>query len=212
LYYPDWFSGEWNVTSTLVDLAAPLSPAITTPGFEANQKTLQQPITFPVRFGPEQDNFYVVLPLPFLGGAVPIPSQKIVADRAYNGMSLAEASLGKGVLQSVKVDPRSPNRQVSKFKNGQVLVTKIRDRAVETDSENEFVTSELYQQEFRSSTQIYFNQVENTIAYRQVSSEPSRLEADQVTAIYLSPQDPDYFKAKDHPVALYRYHLEFEPR
>ena len=35
--------------------------------------------------------------------------------------------------------------------------------------------------------------------------------ADQITAIYLSPQDPDYFKAKDKPVALYRYQLAFSP-
>ncbi|MGJ3251150.1 MAG: DUF6816 family protein [Elainellaceae cyanobacterium] len=34
-----------------------------------------------------------------------------------------------------------------------------------------------------------------------------------MTAIYLSPQDPDYFKANGHPVALYRYRyrLEFSP-
>jgi hypothetical protein len=41
--------------------------------------------------------------------------------------------------------------------------------------------------------------------------------AEQVTAIYLSPQDPNYFEAIDpeslfgqpRPVALYRYRLEF---
>nr|WP_319592620.1 hypothetical protein [Zarconia navalis] len=35
-----------------------------------------------------------------------------------------------------------------------------------------------------------------------------RVTADRVTAIYLSPQDPDYFKAQDRPVALYRYRLD----
>ncbi|MBV8887093.1 MAG: hypothetical protein JO235_24285 [Chroococcidiopsidaceae cyanobacterium CP_BM_RX_35] len=34
-------------------------------------------------------------------------------------------------------------------------------------------------------------------------------EADQVTAVYLSPQDPSYFAAGSRPVALYRYRLEF---
>jgi hypothetical protein len=41
--------------------------------------------------------------------------------------------------------------------------------------------------------------------------------ADQITAIYLSPQDPDYFKtlvsdnplSGPRPVALYRYSMEF---
>ncbi|MEW5859950.1 MAG: DUF6816 family protein, partial [Cyanobacteriota bacterium] len=45
-------------------------------------------------------------------------------------------------------------------------------------------------------------------AYHQLHSS---IEADQVTAIYLSPQDPDYFKAIDRPVALYRYRLQLLP-
>jgi hypothetical protein len=92
------------------------------------------------------------------------------------------------------------------------LVTRISDRATETPSDGNFASSELYQQEFRSSTQIYFNQVENMIAYHRVSSEPPLIEANQVIVIYLSPQDPDYFKAKDRPVTLYRYRLQFLPR
>lgn len=210
LYYPDWFTGRWQVTSTLVDLVAPLAPDIVTPGFAANQKTLNQPITFPVQFGPEPFKISALPQLPFPVGQL-LPSQGIVADRVYNGMSLADALLGKAVLKSIKVDPQSPNRQVALFQNGQTLVTRISDRATQAPSDDNFVSSELYQQEFRSSTQIYFNQVENTIDYHHVSSEPPRIEADQVTVIYLSPQDPDYFKAKDHPVTLYRYRLQFLP-
>ncbi len=209
LYYPDWMAGDWQVTSTLIDLAAPLSPAVLTPGFEASKKLLQQPVTFAVRFEPSQ----VSLPVPrspFPVGTVHTGSPKIVADRAYNGMSLATAILGKDVVQSIKVDPRSPNRQLALFKNGQRLTTQISDRRVETPSDTEFVSSELYQQIFRSETQIYLNQVENTIAYRWISTHPEQIEADQVTAIYLSPQDPDYFKARAQPVTLYRYRLQFE--
>lgn len=210
LYYPDWFAGQWQVTSTLVDLAAPLAPDIATPGFEANQKTLNQPVTFSVQFGPETFKVWALPSLPFPVGQI-LPSQGIVADRAYNGMSLANALLGNAVLKSIKVDPQSPNRQVALFQNGQKLVTRISDRATETQTDDNFVSSELYQQEFRSSTQIYFNRVENTIAYHRVFGKPPVIEADQVTAIYLSPQDPDYFKAKDRPVTLYRYRLHFLP-
>ncbi len=32
-----------------------------------------------------------------------------------------------------------------------------------------------------------------------------------MTAIYLSPQDPNYFKAAGNPVALYRYQLTLQP-
>lgn len=60
--------------------------------------------------------------------------------------------------------------------------------------------------------------MESTTAYRLLSSQnPAKnlnnqnpiIEADQVTAVYLSPQDPNYFKAGSRPVALYRYKLEF---
>jgi hypothetical protein len=210
LYYPDWMAGDWQVTSTLVDLAAPLAPAVVTPGFEASQKLLEQPVTFPVRFEPAT----VVLPVPprspFPVGTVSTAPSRIVANRAYNGMGLATALLGRDVVRSIEVDPRSPNRQLAYFQNGQRLVTQISNRGVETLSDTEFVSSELYQQIFRSEAQIYLNQVENTIAYRWTSTEPEHIEADQVTAIYLSPQDPDYFKARAQPVTLYRYRLRFE--
>lgn len=212
LYYPDWLAGEWNVTSKLVDVAAPLAPELITPGFESNQRQLGKAVLFPVRFEPS------VAPASWPQSPFPvgqIPAQGIVADRVYNSTSLTEALMGKEVLQSIQVDARSPNRQVVRFRNGQELVTQISDRATETHAA-EFISSELYQQTFQSATQssatqIYLNQVENTIAYRLVSTNPPRIEANQVTAIYLSPQDPDYFKARQHPVALYRYQMSFAP-
>jgi hypothetical protein len=202
-------AGDWKVTSTLVDLAAPLAPTIVTPGFEASQKLLQQPVTFAVRFEPSQ----VSLPVqrsPFPTSTVSADPPKIVANRAYNGMSLATAILGQDVVESIEIDPRSPNRQLALFKNGQRLTTQISDRGAETPSDKDFVSSELYQQIFRSETQIYLNQVENTIAYHRVMTQPEQVEADQVTAIYLSPKDPDYFKARAQPVTLYRYRLQFK--
>jgi hypothetical protein len=207
LYYPDWLAGEWNVTSTLVDAVAPLAPELVTPGFESNQRQLGKVVTFPVRF--KRTTAEIRPQGPFPVGFV--PSQGVVADRVYNGTRLTEALMGKNILQSIQVDTRSPNRQVAKFHNGQELVTQISNRATEASTDREFISSELYQQEFRSATQIYLNQVENTIGYRLVSADPPRIEANQVTAIYLSPQDPDYFKARRQPVALYRYQMSFEP-
>src|SRR4028119_844212 len=55
LVYPDWMAGNWNVASTLVDLAAPLAQNIVTPGFESNRQYLQQPILFKVRFQPKKN-------------------------------------------------------------------------------------------------------------------------------------------------------------
>jgi hypothetical protein len=212
LYYPEWMSGHWEVTSTLIDLAAPLKPTIVTPGFENSQTLLQKPVTFAVRFGPAPVVARPIPNSPFPVGIIgpSYNTSQIVADRAFNGISLATALLGKDVVRAIKIDPRSPNRQIAVFQNGQQLITQISKRGTETPSPSVFVSSELYQQFFSNDAQIYLNQVENTVAYRLKTIDPPSIEADQVTAIYLSPQDPDYFKVKSQPVTLYRYRLQFE--
>ncbi|NEO86218.1 MAG: hypothetical protein F6J87_18465, partial [Spirulina sp. SIO3F2] len=53
--------------------------------------------------------------------------------------------------------------------------------------------------------QVYINDVETTTHYHQLTT--LQIDAEQITAIYLSPQDPDYFQAGEQPVALYRYQL-----
>ncbi|MGL5079651.1 MAG: DUF6816 family protein, partial [Waterburya sp.] len=73
-------------------------------------------------------------------------------------------------------------------------------------NEQEFITTEITQQLFKSPAKIYLNEVEITSDYQLIDS--NNINAEQITAIYLSPQDPDYFKAGDRPVALYRYHLD----
>jgi hypothetical protein len=189
LIYPDWMAGTWNVTSTLVDLAAPLAPDVVTPGFESNRRSLNVPVSFIVRF-------------------VRDSSQKLVADRAFNGLNLARAYLGKSVM-AVKTDPKSPNKQITLLKSDRTLISLVTGRATESSQNKEFITTEVFQQLFKGGSQPYFNEVESTTAYQYLAN--STIEADQVTAIYLSPQDPDYFKANSQPVALYRYRLEFAP-
>lgn len=208
LYYPSWFAGEWTVTSTLVERVAPLAPNLETPGFAASGTALKQPVQFRVRFQPE--------PLRGIQQIGPVPTflqpltgpPKIIADRAFNGLNGAQAILGKNVVSLVRLDPKSPNRQWMDFQDGREVLSMITDRAIESESPDTFISSEFYQQEFLNDAQIYLNQVENTIAYHRSGNE---ITANQVTAIYLSPQDPDYFKAKGQPVALYRYQLRFEP-
>jgi len=129
-------------------------------------------------------------------------------------MSLAKAYLGDRPILAVKVDPANPNRQITLLRDERELVSTITARATESAEPRQFITSEVFQQEFRSVSQLYFNQVENTTVYQRQEENPA-IVADQVTAIYLSPQDPDYFKTLDNPlgeprpVALYRYRLEF---
>ncbi|MEG4805244.1 hypothetical protein QUB63_31965 [Microcoleus sp. ARI1-B5] len=210
LVYPDWMVGNWNVASTLVDLAAPLAPNIVTPGFESNRQYLQQPVLFKVRFQPEKN-------IGLISNYTSKMPKKIVADRTFNGLNIAKAYLGEGGVLSVKVDPNNPNRQITILKGSRQLISIVTSRGTETPNPLEFVSAEISQQVFRGETDIYLNEVETTTAYRVFGngknggSASKKIEADQVTAIYLSPQDPDYFAAGGHPVALYRYRLELLP-
>jgi hypothetical protein len=210
LVYPDWMAGNWNVASTLVDLAAPLAPNIVTPGFEKNRQYLQQPVLFKVRFQPEKN-------IGLISNYTSKKAPKIVADRNFNGLNIAKAYLGDGGVLSVKVDPNNPNRQITILKGSRQLISIVTSRSTETPNPREFVSTEISQQVFRGETDIYLNEVETTTAYRVIgsgengSSASKKIVADQVTAIYLSPQDPDYFAAGGHPVALYRYRLELVP-
>lgn len=204
LIYPAWLAGTWNVTSTLMEQFAPLAPDIVTPGFEINNRYLNQPITFAVRF-------VKALAVPSLK-IIPQPvSVSVVADRAFNGLNLARAYLG-GAVVSVKVDPDTPNRQITLLRGNRQLVSILTGRAVEAPEAGKFVTTEVFQQLFQGGvSRPYFNEVESTTAYQKLPTAALTIVADQVTAVYLSPQDPDYFAAKSRPVALYRYRLEFSP-
>lgn len=215
LNYPDWFAGTWTVTTTLVDLVAPLAPEIMTPGFEGNRQYLHQPVTFQARFNQKRsDERAKWLTLPKSAASL-----VTVADRAFNGFNLATAyleqasSANANLIQSVKVDPNNPNRQITLLSGARQLVSTVTARSVETPAPDQFITTEVVVQEFLGAAQPYVNEVETTTAYRRATSdtrpdEPA-ITADQVTAIYLSPQDINYFKAPNRPIALYRYHLGF---
>jgi hypothetical protein len=222
LYYPEWFVGPWEITSTLVDLLAPLAPNVTTPGFEGNRVLLHQPITTQVRFiippDSRSSSILELKPTSLSSNS----SQVVVSDRAFNGLNLAKAYLGERAVVAVKVDPGNPNRQITLLRGDRrersdgsnrargirQLVSVVTERATEAPTHREFITSELFQQFFQGSSQLYLNTVETTTDYHYHPGDNPAITANQITAIYLSPQDPNYFKTKDNPVALYRYQLE----
>ncbi|MBW4635526.1 MAG: hypothetical protein KME30_27660 [Iphinoe sp. HA4291-MV1] len=206
LVYPDWMMGSWQVKSTLIDLVAPLAPDIVTPGFEGNRQYLNEPVSFQVRFVRETTPHSALK-------IIPLRSRKsaVIADRAFNGLNLARSYLGDTVL-SVKVDPNSPNRQITFLRGGRQLVSIVTARATEMTPDGKFMTTEVFQQLFKGGGRPYFNTVESTTAYRRLNQSNPIIEADQVTAVYLSPQDPNYFAALSRPIALYRYYLEFFPK
>lgn len=183
LAYPAWFAGDWQATTMLVDLAAPQAN-VTSPGFESSRQTLNQPIDFAVRF-------------------IANSQGDIVSDRAYNGLNIARAYLGDSSIIRVEVDPKNPNKQATILANDRQLISIVNGRAVESTSDT-FITTEVFQQIFRGTSQPYLNSVETTTSYHQNGEQ---IQADQITAIYLSPKDVDYFKAIGKPVSLYRYAL-----
>ncbi|MEM1426548.1 MAG: DUF6816 family protein, partial [Cyanobacteria bacterium P01_H01_bin.130] len=168
LLYPQWMAGHWQISSTLVDLDAPLAPDIVTPGFEGNQALLDKPIDFPVKFIPRQA-------LPAVGilgkgatrrsnpGEIPI-----VADRAYNGQQIAEAYLGAEFVKSVEADPAAPNEQIVILKGDRQLISNVIERASESPEPDRFVATEIVQQIFQSEgdAPVYLNTVETTSDYR----------------------------------------------
>jgi hypothetical protein len=180
LAYPDWFQGTWQLTSTLVDLTAPLAPELTTPGFKGNQALLEQPITCLVRF--------VAVPR-VSQGLVPLVREgvDIVSDRAFNGLSMAKAYLRDDRVKAVKVDPDNPNRQITLLNQGRQLESTVTARATEAIAPDQFVTAERFQQVFRGTTVPYLNQVDILTNYRHT---PTGIAADQITAVYLSPYRP----------------------
>ncbi|NET01264.1 MAG: hypothetical protein F6K61_11970 [Sphaerospermopsis sp. SIO1G1] len=215
LIYPDWMEGTWQVESTLIDLAAPLAPDIVTPGFEGNRQQLNKPINFLVRFikiEPQNSGLKIT-------NQQKNNSKILVADRVFNSLNLSRAYLGKEAVLAVKPDPKSPNRQITFFQGERQLVSSVTARITENTPDGKFITAEVFQQYFKGGSRAYFNTVESTTAYALLpTSQPKTspkisltISADQVTAVYLSPQDPNYFTAGSQPVALYRYRLDFFP-
>jgi len=203
LLYPGWMAGTWQVTSTLEDLIAPLAPQVETPGFAKNQKYLHRPVSFQVKFRAKSG----VWGLP-MGN---LTSAQVVADRAFNGLQISRAYLGDRAL-SVKVKSRNPNDQVTQIRTPegrqQQLVSLIIQRGSETPQPDRFIASEVAQQIFRGKIPPYINQVETTTVYEH---QGKQIIGDQITAVYLAPQDRNYWQALDRPVALYRYKLRLKP-
>jgi hypothetical protein len=198
LIYPAWFAGEWQVTSVLKEQIAPLAPQIVTPGFDRNQTNIDRPYQFRVRFGSETTT---VAPDILISNE---KSPQLVADRSFNGQQIAVAYLSEKAVGSIEVIKNPQLKQITKLASGTQL-TSVMTGYQSEQSQQQFMATELNQQIFQGKT-IYLNTVETTTGYQLLAAD--QITARQVTAIYLSPQDPDYFRALQQPVAIYRYDLK----
>ncbi len=204
LAYPDWFQGDWQATCTLIEATAPLAPEVNSPGFDGNLTMVDKPVNFEVRFiarRAQQGSRAPAL-------AAPV---EVVSDRAYNGLNIAKAYLGEELVSTVEVDAKNPNRQITTLRDSRQLVSVIPARATEQPDADDFITSEIFQQVFRGTGNPYLNQVETTTAYHYQPDQSPPILADQITAVYLSPKDEDYFKVGKQPIAIYKYRLALSP-
>ncbi len=197
LIYPPWFAGEWQVTSTLKEQIAPLAPQIVTPGFDRNKNNVDRPYQFRVRFGSETTTVAPGISINNDAG------KQLLADRAFNGQQIAAAYLGDKAVASIAVMKTPQVKQITQLTSGTQLTVVMTGYQQEA-SPQRLMTTELNQQIFQGKS-IYLNTVETTTSYQLLTA--GHITAQQVTAIYLSPQDPDYFRALQQPVALYRYAL-----
>ena len=216
LTYPEWFRGQWSATSTLLEQVAPLAPGVVTPGFENNRQYINKPIEFTVQFVPNNPGKNAKsspLNLPRLKSSLPAP--QIVADRAFNGLNIATAYLGAANVTSVKIDPQNSTKQVTQLTQDRELKAFVTGFDLETTAPDRFIATELSQQIFRTSSTIYLNTVETTTSYQFSPTPAPSITATQISAIYLSPKDPNYFKTisklQSRPVALYKYQLKLVP-
>jgi hypothetical protein len=201
LKYPNWFAGEWTATSILREQVAPLAPDLVTPGFERNKINIDRPYIFQVRFGSTTNT---VAP-----GITVVADNSVVitSDRTFNGEQIANAYLGDNAVKSIQTIDQPQIVQITKLQNGTELRSTVTGYLSESIGVDGFATTEIDQQIFQGRT-TYLNTVETATSYHLINQH--HIAAAQVTAIYLSPQDPDYFKALQRPVALYRYTLELK--
>jgi hypothetical protein len=202
LTYPQWFAGEWLVTSVLTTRVAPLAPEIVSPGFDRSQQDLDRPYRFRVRYGSS-----TTAKAPGLEVRQQDSLDSIKIDRAFNIEQIANAYLGANVVESVRAFRQPAVVQVTKLRNGTVLKAIVTGYRSESPTPQKFITSEVQQQIFQGQ-QTTANRVETLTSYQQQN--PQNITAEQVTATYLSPQDPDFFRAAGRPITLYRYRLTLQ--
>jgi hypothetical protein len=191
LYYPNWFEGRWRVTAVLEAVEAPQGVEFTNPtAFAQAQRHQGQSIPYTVRFYPNDQG-------------------QIIADRAFNTTAITQAYLGRDAVVEVQIDPSHPDHQtvlLSRDRRGELYITR---RHSEQPNPAAFATLEFYRQVLASPRSVPLTKdIETTTLYRR---QANKIEAIQMTAVYLVATDEKYFQSSGQAVTVYRYKLNFAP-
>lgn len=109
---------------------------------------------------------------------------RVVADRAFNAGSLGHALLGSG-LSDVRDDPRHPQRQLSRFRDGRLLETTLVGSRSELDAESCFLNDELSLQVLHGEGDPQLSRVETLGRWQRRAD--GGIEGEQWQAGYRSP-------------------------
>ncbi|KAG7671449.1 hypothetical protein NADE_000913 [Nannochloris sp. 'desiccata'] len=222
IYYPRWLFGQWNVTSTFTSVATPLKKYVPE-GFlqQANAPSEDGGVGSTYNYALR---FYSTLPDTFSNNArfmlgLGYPEDAIIADKAFNTKQTSDAFLGyTGAVASVEFDPRdAPLRQTVELsrlgpdmvplppRRIELYVNALKSEqpgGVEGDGKI-FVTSELARQVLVAVRDVQVTDYEVINEYRLIA--PGKIEGRQRSLLYLTPQDPNYFRAGNKAVTMYDY-------
>ena len=130
----------------------------------------------------------------------------LVADRAFNTLSLGAIVLGDQLLR-VEVDPHTANRQMAQLKGDQRLETSVVGRRQETPDGDSFLADELVLQILHAPGPPRLSRIETLSRYRHCEDDPSEICAEQWQARFQAPGEA----LRDQAVASHRYKLRFTP-
>jgi hypothetical protein len=200
-------NAQENTAGNRGDRIAPLAPKIVPPSFQRSQSKLDRPTTFRVRFGSTTTNVAAGISVNQKS-----PPSKILIDRVFNIEQIANTYLGANAIQKIRSFQTPEVVQVTELRDGTILTAKVTgyrsetpfDRRKAAPNPDRFIATEI-QQQLIAGQRSTANTIETLTSYHRL--DPQNIQADQITATYLSPQDPNYFQAAGQPVILYRYQL-----
>lgn len=140
----------------------------------------------------------------------------------FNYKNLIDSTLGYAAVSQVLYDGgREPNRcsivfEQGRTRNAERIELFANARACEVVTPDIYLTSE-------ASRQVTFSPSTLSTVARQAVTEyqtfathrrqsDGTIRSNLLTAAYLDPQDPNFFKAVDQPVAVYSHDIKFTPR
>ena len=221
LYYPDWLFGEWRVESKLVAFSTPRGEALAPRNAaRAAAEDMQRAVRFRARFystlpDSASNSFRVAL------GA--LPQDAIMADRAFNCASLANATAAAApgakpdappVVSSVEYDPReAPDTMRVLYTGGGRAELFLSAMRADPLPEGAPPPSVFHTAECSRQTTLGVQRVDVSdyqILSRYLLQSPGLVTLRQRVGVYLTPQDEAYFSAINAAVALYDYDLTLE--